>query len=60
MILKKLLPRLFLAAAGTDWLINRLDTPGKILVAIGAGHLAGGDSVQSMLAARDFQTKRIH
>ena len=47
-------------AAWTGWLIKRLETPGKILVAVGAGHLAGDDSVQKMLEARGMTVKRIH
>ena len=43
----------------TGWLIDRLDRPGTVLFAVGAGHLAGPDSVQSMLAARGFTVRRI-
>ena len=46
-------------AAWTDWLIHRLDRPGTLLFAVGAAHLAGPDSVQSMLAARGFRARRI-
>jgi uncharacterized protein len=45
--------------AWTGWLIDRLDRPGTVLFAVGAGHLAGPDSVQSMLAARGFTVRRI-
>jgi len=45
--------------AWTDWLIARLDRPGTVLFAVGAGHLAGRDSVQTMLAARGFTATRI-
>ncbi|HST37790.1 MAG TPA: TraB/GumN family protein [Allosphingosinicella sp.] len=45
--------------AWTDWLIARLDRPGTILFAVGAGHLAGPDSVQTMLAARGFTATRV-
>lgn len=44
----------------TDWLIRRLDRPGTVLFAVGAGHLAGRDSVQSMLAARGFTVTRVN
>ena len=47
-------------AAWTDWLIARLDRPGEVLFAVGAGHLAGRDSVQSMLEARGFRVARLH
>lgn len=46
--------------AWTDWLIARLDRPGTILFAVGAGHLAGRASVQSMLEARGFTVRRIN
>ena len=44
--------------AWTDWLIERLERPGTVLFAVGAGHLAGRDSVQSMLEARGFRVAR--
>jgi uncharacterized protein YbaP (TraB family) len=44
----------------TDWLIGRLERPGTVLFAVGAGHLAGRDSVQSMLAARGFRAARLN
>lgn len=46
-------------AAWTDWLAKRLDTPGIVLVAVGAGHLAGEDSVQTMLAAKGLKVVRV-
>ncbi len=46
--------------AWTDWLIARLDRPGTILFAVGAGHLAGRASVQMMLEARGFTVRRIN
>lgn len=42
-----------------EWLDARMDKPGTVLVAVGAGHLAGRDSVQSMLEARGLKAKRI-
>lgn len=44
--------------AWTDWLIERLERPGTVLFAVGAGHLAGRDSVQSMLAERGYGVTR--
>jgi uncharacterized protein YbaP (TraB family) len=41
------------------WLKNRLGTPGTVLVAVGAGHLAGPLSVQSMLAAEGVKVERV-
>ena len=43
----------------TEWLIARLDRPGTVFFAVGAGHLAGPDSVQTMLGARGFTARRI-
>ncbi|MGZ8287545.1 MAG: TraB/GumN family protein [Allosphingosinicella sp.] len=47
-------------AAWTDWLVTRLESPGEVLFAVGAGHLAGRDSLQTMLAARGFTVRRLH
>ncbi|MBX7493041.1 TraB/GumN family protein [Qipengyuania sp. 1NDW9] len=41
------------------WLEQRMDEPGSILLAVGAAHLAGDVSVQSMLSERGFEVKRI-
>jgi uncharacterized protein YbaP (TraB family) len=46
-------------AAWTGWLIERLQRPGTVLFAVGAGHLAGRDSVQSMLADRGLTVTRL-
>ena len=43
----------------TEWLVRRLERPGTVLFAVGVGHLAGRDSVQSMLAARGLTARRI-
>lgn len=45
--------------AWTAWLIARLERPGTVLFAVGAGHLTGPDSVQTMLAARGFTAARV-
>lgn len=42
-----------------QWIVNRLDQPGTVFVAVGSGHLAGKDSVQSWLAARGIETARV-
>jgi uncharacterized protein YbaP (TraB family) len=42
-----------------DWLAKRLEQPGTVFVAVGAGHLAGEDSVQNMLAAKGLKTRRV-
>ena len=41
------------------WIDDRLDTPGTVFVAVGAGHLAGKGSVQDYLKARKLKAKRI-
>lgn len=45
-------------AAWTDWIVQRLDEPGTVFLAVGAGHFAGKDSVLDMLARRGFKWKR--
>ena len=47
-------------AAWTEWLAKRLGAPGKILLAVGAAHLAGPDSVQAMLDKKGFTVERVH
>jgi uncharacterized protein len=46
-------------AKWADWLKKRLDQPGTLFVAVGAGHLAGNDSVQRMLAAEGVRAVRV-
>ncbi|WP_300975243.1 TraB/GumN family protein [Sphingomonas sp. LHG3406-1] len=43
----------------TRWIEGRLQQPGSVLVAVGAGHLAGPDSVQAMLEKRGFKVTRV-
>jgi uncharacterized protein YbaP (TraB family) len=45
--------------AWAEWLARRLQQPGTLMVAVGAGHLAGPDSVQNMLQARGIKISRI-
>ncbi len=42
------------------WIDTRMDKPGTIFMAVGAGHLAGGDSVQSLIGAYGLQAERIN
>ena len=46
-------------ARWAEWLERRLDRPGTVFVAVGAGHLAGADSVQTMLRAKGLKAKRV-
>lgn len=41
------------------WIEHRLKTPGTIFVAVGAGHLAGPESVQAQLAKDGVKAMRI-
>jgi uncharacterized protein YbaP (TraB family) len=40
-------------------LSKRLDQPGTVFVAVGAGHLVGPDSVQAMLAKKGLKVERV-
>ena len=42
-----------------DWIKARLDKPGVVFVAVGAGHLAGAGSVQDQLRTRGITTSRV-
>lgn len=42
-----------------EWIDTRLDTPGTVFIAVGAGHLAGDKSVQVFLRERGIKTKRV-
>jgi uncharacterized protein YbaP (TraB family) len=46
-------------AAWAEWLAKRLETPGTVFVAVGAGHLAGAESVQAMLKAKGLKAERV-
>jgi uncharacterized protein YbaP (TraB family) len=41
------------------WIDERLDQPGTVFVAVGAGHLAGTGSVQEQLSARGIGAARV-
>lgn len=43
----------------SDWIKARLDKPGTVFMAVGAGHLAGKDSVQSMLKEKGIASTRV-
>ncbi len=46
-------------AAWAEWVAKRLDQPGTVMVAVGAGHLAGNDSVQRLLRSRGLKATRV-
>lgn len=46
-------------ATWANWIENRLKAPGTVFVAVGAGHLAGKDSVQDYLAKGGIKTARV-
>lgn len=41
------------------WIQRRMASPGSVLVAVGAGHLAGQDSVISMLERDGYRVRRV-
>ncbi|MEW9856831.1 TraB/GumN family protein [Novosphingobium sp. M1R2S20] len=45
--------------AWASWIHERLQQPGTVFVAVGAGHLAGKQSVQTQLAARQIRAVRV-
>jgi uncharacterized protein YbaP (TraB family) len=47
-------------ARWADWIAARLQTPGTVFVAVGAGHLAGKDSVLVRLAEKGIQSQRVY
>lgn len=42
------------------WIAHRLQRPGTVFVAVGAGHLVGRDSVQAKLALGNIRSARIN
>ena len=43
----------------SQWIERRMAQPGTIMVAVGAGHLAGDESVQRYLQRRGYKVKRL-
>ncbi len=46
-------------ARWAQWIDDRMDQPGTVFIAVGAGHLAGANSVQTFLKAHKLKAKRI-
>jgi uncharacterized protein YbaP (TraB family) len=46
-------------ARWSGWIARRMAAPGRVLVAVGAGHLVGRDSVVAMLRARGLKVERV-
>ena len=47
-------------ARWADWIRARMQTPGTVFVAVGAGHLAGKDSLLVRLAERGIPSQRVN
>lgn len=45
--------------AWAEWIDQRLDRPGTVFMAVGAGHLVGPDSVQAFLKQRGIASERV-
>jgi uncharacterized protein YbaP (TraB family) len=43
-----------------EWIASRMQQPGIVFVAVGAGHLAGRDSVLVRLAERGIESQRVN
>ena len=46
-------------AQWANWINDRMEQPGTILIAVGAGHLVGDDSVQNMLEKKGLKVVRV-
>ncbi|MBS0480107.1 MAG: TraB/GumN family protein [Proteobacteria bacterium] len=58
---KELRPFLVTAAnrRWADWIAARMGRPGKVLVAVGAGHLGGKDAIPELLKAKGLKVERV-
>ncbi|HEU0285118.1 MAG TPA: TraB/GumN family protein [Sphingomicrobium sp.] len=43
----------------SQWIERRMGQPGSVMVAVGAGHLAGEESVQRYLQSRGYKVRRL-
>jgi uncharacterized protein len=46
-------------ASWAEWIAKRMEQPGTVFLAVGAGHLAGKDSVQDMLAKKGIKSEKV-
>lgn len=46
-------------ATWAGWIQERMSRPGTVFLAVGAGHLAGNDSVLAVLASRGMNAERV-
>lgn len=44
----------------TEWIVQRMRKPGRTLVAVGAAHLAGPESLPAILATRGLEPQRMN
>ena len=42
-----------------DWVEARMSRPGRVLVAVGAAHLAGEDALPALLEAKGYEVERV-
>ena len=45
-------------AAWADWVVERMERPGDVFLAVGAAHLAGKGNLRELLAARGHEIER--
>lgn len=46
-------------ARWADWIAKRMDQPGSVFLAVGAGHLGGRNNVRDLLAAKGLRVERV-
>jgi len=47
-------------ATWAEWVADRMEKPGIVFMAVGAGHLAGPESLQAQLAKKGVVSQQIH